>query len=44
MEELIPNSQPDAIRELIIILIGLIIRAIEKRQLKKKIDAEPGDK
>jgi hypothetical protein len=39
MEELLPNTQPDAIRELLIIIIGLIIRAIEKRKMKAK-DAE----
>lgn len=35
MEELMPTSSNDAIRELLIIVIGLIIRAIEKRKIKK---------
>jgi len=40
MDELLPTSNGDAIREVIIILIGLIIRAIEKRKLKKSVNAE----
>lgn len=38
MEDLLPSSNGDAIRELLIIIVGLIVRAIEKRQLKKKIN------
>lgn len=37
MEEIIPNSNVDAIREVVIILIGLIVRAFEKRKLKKAL-------
>jgi len=40
MEEIIPNSNADVIRELILIVFGLIVRAIEKRKLKKQINAE----
>lgn len=40
MEELLPNSNADVIRELILIVFGLIVRAIEKRKLKKQINAE----
>lgn len=40
MEEIIPNSNADVIRELILIVFGLIVRAIEKRKLKKNINAE----
>jgi len=40
MEEIIPNSNADVIRELILIVFGLIVRAIEKRKLKKSINAE----
>lgn len=40
MEELLPNSNADVIRELILIVFGLIVRAIEKRKLKKNINAK----
>ena len=40
MEEIIPNSHADVIRELLLIVFGLIVRAIEKRKLKKNINAE----
>ena len=40
MEEIIPNSNADVIRELLLIVFGLIVRAIEKRKLKKSINAE----
>lgn len=37
MEDLINPSGNDLLRETIIILLGLIVRAIEKRKLKKEI-------
>lgn len=37
MEEITDPSSSDLLRETIIILIGLIIRAIEKRKLKKQL-------
>lgn len=37
MEEIINPSSDDLLRETIIILIGLIVRAIEKRKLKKQL-------
>lgn len=40
MEELLPTSNADAIREVLLIVIGLIIRAIEKRKIKKSLNAE----
>jgi hypothetical protein len=40
MEELLPTTNADAIRELILILIGLIIRGIEKRKLKNADNAK----
>jgi len=40
MEELLPNTNADVIRELILIVFGLIVRAIEKRKLKKETDAK----
>jgi hypothetical protein len=43
MEELIPTSSSDAIREIIIILFGLIVRAIEKRKIKKAKNAQSED-
>jgi hypothetical protein len=42
MEEFTNPESTDLIREAIIILVGLIIRAIEKRKLKKSMqNAEP---
>lgn len=41
MEELLPTTTSDGVRELIIILIGLIVRMIEKRKLKKEANAQP---
>lgn len=38
MEEIIPSDSTDLVRELIIVVVGLIIRAIEKRKLKKTIE------
>jgi len=38
MEEILPNSNADAIREVVIILIGLLIRAFEKRRMKKALN------
>jgi hypothetical protein len=43
MEELMPTSQSDAIRELLIIIVGLIVRAIEKRKIKRKANAKSED-
>jgi hypothetical protein len=40
MEELLPTTTSDGVRELVIILIGLIVRMIEKRKLKKEADAK----
>jgi hypothetical protein len=40
MEELLPTTNVDAVRELILILIGLIIRGIEKRKLKNTDNAK----
>ena len=40
MEELLPTTTSDGVRELVIILIGLIVRLIEKRKLKKEQDAK----
>jgi hypothetical protein len=37
MEDIINPSSDDLLRETIIILIGLIVRAIEKRKIKKDI-------
>jgi hypothetical protein len=37
MEEIINPTSDDLLRETIIILIGLIVRAIEKRKLKKQL-------
>ncbi len=41
MEELLPTTTSDGVREIVIILIGLIIRLIEKKKLKKQANAEP---
>lgn len=40
MEELLPTTTSDGVRELVIILIGLIVRMIEKRKLKKEKNAQ----
>jgi hypothetical protein len=40
MEELLPTTTSDGVREIVIILVGLIIRLIEKRKLKKGANAE----
>ena len=40
MEELLPTTTSDGVRELVIILIGLIVRMIEKRKLKKENNAQ----
>lgn len=40
MEELLPTTTSDGVREIVIILIGLIVRLIEKRKLKKEADAK----
>ena len=40
MEELMPTTTSDGVREIVIILIGLIVRLIEKRKLKKEADAK----
>jgi|LakMenEpi03Aug12_release.lakeMendotaPanAssembly.Ray.scaffolds.fasta_scaffold2002221_2 hypothetical protein len=40
MEELLPTTTSDGVREIVIILIGLIVRLIEKRKLKKELDAK----
>ena len=37
MEEIMPNESTDLLREAIIVIVGLIIRAIEKRRLKKSL-------
>ena len=37
MEDIINPSSDDLLRETIIILVGLIVRAIEKRKLKKQL-------
>jgi hypothetical protein len=36
MEHILPTSEIDAIREIVIIAIGLLFRIIEKRKLKKQ--------
>lgn len=42
MEDLLPTTTSDGVRELVLILIGLIVRMIEKRKLKKELtDAKP---
>jgi hypothetical protein len=42
MEDLLPTTTSDGVRELVLILIGLIVRLIEKRKLKKQLtDAKP---
>jgi hypothetical protein len=42
MEDLLPTTTSDGIREIVIILIGLIVRLIEKRKIKKELtDAKP---
>jgi hypothetical protein len=42
MEEFTSPESTDLLREAIIIIVGLIIRAIEKRKLKKSMqNAEP---
>jgi hypothetical protein len=42
MEEFLPTTTSDGVREIVIILIGLIVRLIEKRKLKKDLnDAKP---
>lgn len=42
MEDLLPTTTSDGVRELVLILIGLIVRLIEKRKLKKELtDAKP---
>jgi hypothetical protein len=42
MEEFTNPESTDLLREAIIIIVGLIIRAIEKRRLKKSLqNAEP---
>lgn len=41
MEELLPTTTSDGVRELVLILIGLIVRMIEKRKLKNAADAKP---
>jgi hypothetical protein len=38
MEELTNPQSTDLLREAIIIIVGLIIRAIEKRRLKKSLE------
>jgi hypothetical protein len=43
MEELLPNTNADVIRELLLIVFGLIVRAIEKRKLKKSVNAQSED-
>lgn len=43
MEELLPSTTSDGVREIIIILIGLIVRMIEKRKLKKEANAKSED-
>jgi len=44
MEEFSNPESTDLLREAIIIIVGLIIRAIEKRRLKKSLqNAEPKD-
>lgn len=44
MEELTNPGSGDLLREIILIVAGLIIRAIEKRQLKKSLqNAQPQD-
>ena len=37
MEEIINPTSDDLLRETIIILLGLIVRAIEKRKMKKQL-------
>lgn len=37
MEEILPTDSTDLLREAIIVIVGLIIRAIEKRKLKKSV-------
>jgi hypothetical protein len=37
MEDIINPTSDDLLRETIIILVGLIVRAIEKRKLKKQL-------
>jgi hypothetical protein len=42
MEDLLPTTTSDGVRELVLILIGLIVRMIEKRKIKKELtDAKP---
>lgn len=42
MEDLTNPNSADLVRELVIIVIGLIVRAIEKRKLKKSLqNADP---
>jgi hypothetical protein len=42
MEDLLPTTTSDGVREIVLILIGLIVRLIEKRKLKKELtDAKP---
>jgi hypothetical protein len=40
MEELLPTTTSDGVRELVLILIGLIVRMIEKRKLKNAVNAK----
>ena len=39
-EILIPTTELDAIREILIFAVGLLIRYFEKKKLKKKLDVE----
>jgi hypothetical protein len=40
MEHILPTSEIDAIREIVIIAIGLLFRFLEKRKLKKQVPNE----
>jgi hypothetical protein len=40
MEHILPTSEIDAIREIVIIAIGLLFRFFEKRKLKKQVPNE----
>jgi len=40
MEHILPTSEIDAIREIVIITLGLLFRFFEKRKLKKQAENE----
>lgn len=40
MEHLLPTTEIDAIREIVLIAIGLVFRFLEKRKIKKNLANE----